>query len=181
MKTALLIIDIQQGFDNPFWGQRNNPDAEVNAERLLHHWREKQWPVVHIQHASTHPESPLHPDQPGFAYKQAVSPAPGEQQFQKHVNSAFIGTSLEDYLNQQNITHLVIVGLTTDHCVSTTTRMAGNLGFEVTLVGDATATFDREYEGHYYSAEDIHQHHCLSLDGEFCTLTTTDQIIQSSS
>lgn len=178
MKAALLLIDIQQGFDADFWGPRNNPDAESNAEKLLTHWREQQRPVIHIQHASANPNSPLHPEQPGFDYKPAFQPLPGEQQFQKQVNSAFIGTDLEAYLRDNDINQLTIAGLTTDHCVSTTTRMAGNLGFEVTLASDATATFDRHHQGQHYLAEDIHRYHCMSLDGEFCTLKTTQQILR---
>jgi nicotinamidase-related amidase len=96
------------------------------------------------------------------------------------VNSAFIGTQLQVYLNVKLIKHLVIVGLTTDHCVSTTTRMAGNLGFKVTLVGDATATFDREGpDGQYFSADEIHAVHLASLHNEFCTVQNTDAVLSS--
>lgn len=107
-------------------------------------------------------------------------PIEGERVFEKSVNSAFIGTKLESYLRDNNIEEIVIVGLTTDHCVSTTTRMAGNLGFKTLLVSDATATFDRKGpDGKEYMAEDIHVIHITSLNGEFCNVITTDSLISA--
>jgi len=153
---ALLIIDVQKGFDDPTWGNRNNLHAESNIALLLLAWRNKHLPIIHIQHCSVEPDSPLRPNQTGNEFKDEALPMAGEKQFTKTVNSAFIGTKLEQYLRDKIIIDLVIVGLTTDHCVSTSTRMAGNLGFNVTLVSDATATFDRTgHDGVEYSAEDI--------------------------
>ena len=179
-KTALLLIDMQCGFHDPYWGKRNNPHAETNAKRLLETFRQKKLNVVHVRHASKEEASPLRPDSPGFQWLEQTAPIHGEQTFDKSVNSAFIGTQLQVYLNVKLIKHLVIVGLTTDHCVSTTTRMAGNLGFKVTLVGDATATFDREGpDGQYFSADEIHAVHLASLHNEFCTVQNTDAVLSS--
>ena len=144
LPPALLLIDVQQGFDHLRWGLRNNPQAESQMARLLSAWRERCHPIIHVRHHSTEPDSPLHPDQEGSHFKAEAMPLAGELVFTKHVNSAFIGTGLEQYLRSHGITGLVICGLTTDHCVSTTTRMAGNFGFDVVLVSDATATFDRQ-------------------------------------
>lgn len=176
--TALLLIDVQKGFDDPSWGKRNNPDAEANIAVLLTEWRKQKRPIIHIQHCSTEPNSPLHPAHAGNEFKEETRPFSTEKQFQKPINSAFIGTNLEQYLHEQNIQSLVIVGLTTDHCVSTTTRMAGNLGFDVTLVSDATATFDRNgYDGTHYSAEEIHNINLASLNGEFCTVRSAKDVL----
>ena len=102
----------------------------------------------------------------------------GEKEFTKQVNSAFIGTGLEQYLLESGISGLVIMGLTTDHCVSASTRMASDLGFDVTLVSDATAAFGRiGYDGVLYSAEDIHRVNLVSLDGEFCALRSTAELL----
>ena len=178
--TALILIDVQKGFDDPSWGRRNNPDAEQKMSTLLAEWRKHERPVVHVQHCSEEPDSPLRPDQPGCAIRDEVAPADGEAHFTKSVNSAFIGTSLESYLRERGITSLVMVGLTTDHCVSTTTRMAGNLGFDVTLVSDATATFDREGpDGTLHSADSIHAIHLASLNGEFCVVMSTAEVLSA--
>ena len=130
-----------------------------------------------MQHCSLEPGSPLRPESPGSEFKPEVTPAIGESVFKKTVNSAFIGTKLESYLRDNCIEDLVIVGLTTDHCVSTTTRMAGNLGFKTLLISDAAATFDRiGPDGKKYLAEDIHAIHLASLHGEFCTVITTKSL-----
>ena len=146
--------------------------------QLLEAWRHRSLPVIHVQHCSTDPDSPLRPDLPGSALKEATGPRPGELVIQKQVNSAFIQTPLEAHLRRQSISALVVVGFTTDHCVSTTVRMAANLGFTVFLVAEATATFDREgVDGRWYPAEAIHQIHLASLHGEFCTVLSCADVI----
>ena len=176
--SALLIIDVQKGLDQPNLGQRNNPQAEAQMARLLAAWRHRQAPVIHIRHCSTEPDSPLRPELPGNAFKDEVMPVDGEPVFEKTVNSAFIDTGLEQYLHSAAISQLVIIGLTTDHCISATTRMASDLGFQVTLVSDATAAFGRTgYDGNHYSGEDIHRVNLVSLDGEFCALCSTADIL----
>lgn len=177
-KPALLIIDVQKGLAEPSLGLRNNPGAEDNMSALLKAWRERELPTIHIRHCSVEPNSPLRPELPGNAYKDVVRPLAGEKEFTKTVNSAFIGTGLEQYLRDSSISRLVIIGLTTDHCVSASTRMASDLGFDVTLVSDATAAFERVgYDGAHYSAEEIHRVNLVSLDGEFCELRSTAEIL----
>ena len=178
--AALLIIDVQKGFDDPKWGQRNNPDAEDNIVLLLKLWRSKNLPVFHVQHCSTEPGSPLRPDRPGNQFKETVFPEQHEKVIKKSVHSAFIGTNLEKHLRNNHITTVVIVGLTTNHCVSTTARMAGNLGFTTFVVSDATATFDRTGpDGTTYDAEVIHNTSLANLHDEFAHIIATAEIIDS--
>jgi nicotinamidase-related amidase len=182
MLGALILIDIQEGFDDPFWGTRNNPDAEANAARLLTRWRAQNAPVFHIQHLSTTPGSPLHPDGGLVALKSMVAPREGETVMAKNVNSGFIGTDLEKMLRKHGVEKVTICGLTTPHCVSTTTRMAANLGFDVTLVHDACAAFTGNADsgwrdGPTPTAEDIHTAALDQLNGEFATVIATDQVL----
>ena len=174
---ALILVDIQKGFDDiEYWGgQRNNPDAEANMSHILQLWRANDLPIFHIQHCSSNPASPLHETNKGNAFRDQTKPIGNEPIIKKNVNSAFIGTDLKERLDHQNIKKLVIVGLTTDHCISTTTRMAGNLGFDTFLVADATATFNKKgVDGLNYSAELIHATALASLKDEFATIVTTD-------
>ena len=174
--TALLLIDVQKGLDAPSFGKRNNPDAEANIEKLLKYWREKSLPVIHVKHNSTEENSTLRPDAPGNEIKDFAKPLADEKLFEKNVNSAFIGNDLESHLKDRGIDDLMVVGLTTDHCVSTSVRMASNLGFKVQLVEDATATFERMgFDGTAFTAEQMHQINLASLNGEFCQVITTEQ------
>jgi nicotinamidase-related amidase len=178
--TALLIIDVQAGLDDPCWGTRNNPGAEAVLAQVLQAWRSNGWPIIHVQHLSTNPRSPLRPGQPGVEIKPAVRPLPAEPVIQKRVNAAFIGTDLEPRLRAAGIRRLVIGGLITDHCVSTTVRMAANLGFEVVLLADGTATFSRiGPNGREWTAQDLHDAALASLHGEFATVCLAKDVLGS--
>ncbi len=141
-------------------------------------WRSSNRPVIHVKHMSTDPTSPLRPDQPGNAFKAETAPRPGERIIEKRVHSCFIGTTLEAELRAAGHDSLVIVGLTTNHCVSTSARMAANLGFDTWVVSDATATFDRVGpDGLRYPAEQIHAIALADLHGEFATVVDTESVL----
>jgi len=175
---ALLIIDVQRGFDDPSWGKRNNLQAENNIKKLLEEFRKRKYPLYHVKHNSLNKQSPLYPSKQGNLIKNIAKPLRYEPLFIKHVNSAFIGTNLLETLQNDKVNILIIVGLTTDHCVSTTARMAANLGFTVFVVSDATATFDRKgYNGKYYDAETMHEVALTSLQNEFVTIIDTKSLL----
>ncbi|KAL3470811.1 Isochorismatase-like protein [Aspergillus californicus] len=223
--TALLLIDIQNGFDTDpntpcHWGSsRSNPLVKQNLNALITAFRdavskskssssnnEIHLEIIHIFHSSIIPESALHPTADNG---NAVKPLPlatpasdgSETIFWKHVNSAFIGTNLERHLRERGIRQLIVAGLTTDHCVSTSVRMAANLGVvdrypsgsspviesdgsqksvvdvekgRIVLVGDATATWAKGG----FEAETVHAVSLASLNGEFCDVLGTDEVVK---
>jgi nicotinamidase-related amidase len=179
-RTALVVIDVQRAFD--LWEaagkRRNNPKAVERIVDLLAAFRLGRMPIFHIRHQGTKPASSFLRDGAGYPVKDEAREMEGEPVLVKRVNSAFIGTDLEHRLRAAGIKTLVICGATTNHCVETTTRMAGNLGFDAWLVRDATWTFDRlGPDGEEHSAEDIHAMTLANLHGEFARIVSTAEAI----
>lgn len=176
--TVLLPIDVQRGFDAPTWGMRNNPQMEANGLRLIAAWRRAGRPIVHVRHDSVHAQSPLHPTSPGNAFKPGYGPLDGEALVAKSVNSAFIGTDLELRLRRLGVRHVAIFGLVTDQCVSTTARMAANLGYGGFVVGDASAAYGiTGPDGVTIPADAIHRAHLATLHHEFLPVHDTDTVL----
>ena len=124
-----------------------------------------------------------------------AAPFASERVFPKTTNSPFVETDLEKVIRELRVDRLVIVGLMTAHCVSTTLRAASNLRVvdhsygctikpdepakgEIILVEDATATFNVVHDGKEYDAETVHAVHLASLKDEFCDLMTTMQVLE---
>lgn len=174
---ALLVIDVQKAFNHEKFGKRNNPDAENNMVMIIDYFRNQNKEVIHIQHVSDNPISLFHKDNLQD-FKNGFQPLMHEKVFRKTVNSAFIGTTLLEYLQSKSIKSLTIIGLTLPHCVSTTTRMAQNFGFNVTLISDATASFDLlDYHGRLQKAEDIHHCNLTALYDEFANVIDTQTLL----
>ena len=178
---ALILIDIQQGYDDiDYWGgERNNHDAEENCKVILEHFRQLKLPIFHIQHNSNNSASPLYFKNKGFAFKHQVTPLAGETIIVKQVNSAFIGTDLQSVLIKKKIKNLVIVGFTTDHCVSATSKMASDFRFNTIVVSDATASFNKiGINGDKYDAEIIHNTALASLKDKFTSVMNTTEVLR---
>jgi nicotinamidase-related amidase len=179
-ETALLVVDVQNAIDHPSWGHRNNLGAEQNIAALLHAWRTSGRPIFHIRHDSTEPASHYRPGQPGHDFKPAAQPADGEAVIAKQTNSAFIGTDLESRLRAAGIHTLVVAGVITNNSVEATVRMAGNLGFRTLLAEDAAFTFGRrDWNGQFRSAAEVHAMSLANLDGEYCTVVRTEDVLKS--
>ena len=179
---ALLLIDIQKGLDHLefYGGERNNPAAEQNAGLILDFWRKNKWPLFHVKHCSVTAGSPLTEGLAGNDHKEEVKPLAGELVIKKNVNSAFIGTDLRERLDAQGIRTVVIVGLTAEHCVSTTARMAANLGYNTVVVSDATAAFrSRGLNGEEIPAQRVYDVSLATINREFAELILTRDILGS--
>jgi len=177
-RSMLIPIDVQQGFDYAPWGRRNNPQMETQGQRLLAAWRTRGLPLIHVRHDSVQPGSTLQPGHPGNAFRPGFEPLAGEVVVGKSVNAAFIGTDLDLRLRRLDVRHIVLFGISTDMCVSTTARVGANLGYAVTVVGDACACFDlADADGSVIAADAIQRAHLATLRAEFATVVDTDALL----
>ncbi|KAI0459638.1 isochorismatase [Xylaria acuta] len=194
--SALLVIDIQEAFNEPPYTGRSTPNFEANITKLLAAFRAaKNTHVIHVCHHSRFEGAPLHPSRPGARFMEYAIPQPGEMVISKDVNSAFIGTDLEGVIRRLGVQRLVVVGLTTGHCVSTSVRMAANLRVvdhshggivtgqpppgEIILVSDGTAMYDwTTSSGKVYDGETLHIMNLATLDNEFCVVRDTEEVLR---
>jgi nicotinamidase-related amidase len=178
MTKALLIIDIQNDYFAGGAMELVGPYAAAhNAARILASFREQGMPVIHVQHHALSPTSTFFiPGTHGVKIHESVAPIEGETVITKHFPNAFRGTNLKDVLDSLKLEQLVVVGMMTHMCIDTSVRAANDFGFKVTLVGDACATLDLEYDGRTVAAADVQASYLAAIDGSFATVVTTDLV-----
>jgi nicotinamidase-related amidase len=144
MSTALLVIDMQQGMADRVASGRDhaNPEAEARIGDLLALFRDRGLPVIHVHHADPDPLSPFHDSQPGAVPIAGTGPANGETVLVKSASSAFSGTGLDALLKARGIGRIVVVGAVAAFCVTSTSRAASDLGYNVIVPSDAVMCFD---------------------------------------
>jgi nicotinamidase-related amidase len=176
---VLIPIDMQKAFDLPGRPRRWNADLDRNGLALLAAWRARGLPIIHVRHDSVETESQFRPGHPGNALRAGFDPAVGEALVSKSVNSAFIGTDLDLRLRRLGVDAVVVFGMTTDMCVSTTVRVGANLGWPMIVVGDACDCCDLPdpFDGGVVPAEQVHRVHLATLAAEFARLTSTATMI----
>jgi nicotinamidase-related amidase len=179
MTTALLIIDMQMGMvSRAAAGRpRANPDAEQHIAALAALFRARGLPVVHVHHDDPDPASPFRRDTPEGAPMPCAAPLPGEAVLWKSGSSGFAGTGLDAHLRRRGIDTIVLVGAVAAFCVTSTTRAASDLGFDVILPGDALIGFDiPAHDGGRIDADTVLRVTLSLLGADFARLVTTDQV-----
>ncbi len=179
MREGLLLIDIQNDyFDKGSMTLVNSDKACANAKRLLDRFRSEKLPVIFIQHIAANPAATFFlPDTAGAEIRPSIQPIDGEKVIVKHFPNSFQGTELMDYLQANNVTDLVICGMITHMCVDATTRAAKDLGFNITVIGDACATRNLEINGEIVSAKDVHNSFLAALNYFYSSVKTTSQYL----
>lgn len=182
MKTALLIIDIQNDYFED--GTMTLVDSErtaENAKMLLNKFRNEGSPIIHVQHIATSPTATFFlPNTKGAEIHNTVTPLPTEKLIIKHFPNSFRETELLDYLNSNKIKNLVICGMMTHMCIDATTRAAKDFGFNITLIGDACTTKDLDINGETVKAKDVHNSFLAALNSTYSTVTTTKNYLNPS-
>jgi nicotinamidase-related amidase len=174
MSKALVIIDVQKGM----WGHPDHPpydDKGVLARiaDLIAKARAAGAPVMYVQHHGVdEPNHPLKPGLPGYAFHDAIAPAPGDDVTVKTKSSAFHGTDFDAKLKKAGIDHLVIAGMQSEYCVDSAVRGAYERGYAVTLVADAHSTGDT----HVAKAKDIIAIQNDTMAGDFARVIPAAEV-----
>ncbi|HXZ49549.1 MAG TPA: cysteine hydrolase family protein [Usitatibacter sp.] len=179
MKTALLIVDIQNDyFPGGAMQLVGSPEAGEKAARLLAAFRERGAPVIHMQHVSRRPGAAFFVEgTEGVKIHECVAPLASETVFRKHFPNSFRETPLADHLRAQGAGRLVVAGMMTHMCIDTTARAAADLGFEVQLAHDACATRDLAFGGVTVAAREVQAAFVASLNGLFAKALTVAEIL----
>jgi nicotinamidase-related amidase len=144
MSRALVVVDLQESFrQEPLWPYVSNPAIVEQANRLVDAARAQDDLVVWVLHAEpgTGTGNPFDPASGHVRLIDGLVPHDGEPVITKTSINAFTTTNLQQILTARGIRELLICGIQTEQCCETTARVASDLGFEVTFVIDATATF----------------------------------------
>lgn len=176
--AVLIPIDMQRAFDTAPWPRRWNDRLDENGLALLAAWRAAKRPIIHVRHDSVEANSTLRPETPGNAHRPGFEPLKGEPLVTKSVNAAFIGTDLDLRLRRLGAETVVLFGISTDMCVSTSVRVGANMGYRIILVEDACDCFDLpDGEGGTIAARDVHRAHIATLRHEFATVLRTVELV----
>jgi len=167
-KEALLLIDIQNIYFTQGPLLLHKPkEAAKNAAKLLEKFRAEKKTVIHVQH-NFRVLSGIH---------NVVKPIEGEKIIHKETPSSFLETDLQEYLQELEITHLVVAGMMSHMCVDTTVRACQNYGYEVVVIDDACATLSLKHEGKKIDAETVHAVYMASLSGMFAKVIKTENYL----
>jgi nicotinamidase-related amidase len=161
MKQALLVIDAQQELIE---GNENESSVFKKEELLkninlvIENAKEADAVVVFVRDKDV-----AEGEGEGFQVHQKINIPPASMIFDKKATNSFYGTGLLDYLKDNEIEHLVIMGCQTEYCIDSAVRTATINGFDVTLVGDGHSTKDSSI----LTAEQIMAHHNKTLHGHY--------------
>ncbi|HVE44539.1 MAG TPA: isochorismatase family protein [Gammaproteobacteria bacterium] len=182
MKTALLLLEIQNDYFSTVNGRtplEHSLEASIKAQSVLNFYREKNHPVIHLQHISTHPNASYFlPCTKGADFYSNVQPLKNETVFKKHYPNCFKDTPLLNYLNKAKIQHLVICGMTTQGTVDASVRAAFDAGFICTVLHDACAAQQLEFNNAVIPVQQVHHAFLAALEQGYAAVRSTDEYLQ---
>lgn len=180
MNTALLLLEIQNDyFPNGRIPLEKSLEASAKAQTVLYALRDKKQPIVHIQHISTHPDATYFlPCTKGAEFYSPLQPQKGETIIKKHYPNSFKDTTLLNHLSKNKINHLVICGMTTHLTVDATIRAAYDLGFSITVLHDACAARQLEFNHAIIPAQSVHYAFLAALQPTYATVMSTEDFLQ---
>jgi nicotinamidase-related amidase len=180
MKPGLIMVDIQNDYFNGGRYELVNPEkAAIQANKILTFFREQGWPIYHVRHINLKADAVFFlPGTAGCDFYKECAPFKGEEIIIKHRPNSFLGTDLKEKLEEKKVDTLVICGMMTHMCIDTTVRASGNYGYAVTLIEDACATRDLEWDGSTVPAEQVQKAYMAAMNGAFAKVVKADAWIK---
>lgn len=181
MNTALLLVDIQNDyFQNGRMPLEKSTEACQKAQEVLQVYRAKQFPVIHVQHISTRPDA-VHflPCTKGVEFHPNVLPTKNETIIKKHYPNSFKDTALLNHLIKHQINHLIVAGMMTHMCIEATVRAAYDLGFSCTVLSDACATKNLEFNNMLIPAQTVHNAYLAGLQPLYAEVMSVKELLNS--
>ena len=180
MSTALLLIDIQNDyFPNGRMPLEKSIEACQKAQEVLQMYRAKQLPVIHVQHISTRPDANfLLPCTKGVEIYPNVAPLKTETVIKKHYPNSFKDTALLNHLTKHHINHLIVTGMMTHMCIEATVRAAYDLGLTSTVLSDACATKNLEFNNMLIPAQTVQSAFLAALQPLYAEVITVREFLQ---
>jgi nicotinamidase-related amidase len=141
MNRALLVLDVQESFrQRPLWRAISNPAIVDQVNRLVALARAEEDPLFWILHTEPGTGTTFDPSSGHVRLMDGLAAREDDPVLTKTSHNAFTTTNLHQMLTRRGVRELRVCGIRTEQCCETTTRLAADLGFDVTFVADATAT-----------------------------------------
>ena len=181
MDTCLMLIDLQNDyFPGGSMELVGVGAAAANARRLLNEFRNKEKPVIHIQHIAAQAGATFFlPDSNGAQIHQQVVPQADEIVVVKHFPNSFRDTPLLGILKARNINEIIIGGAMSHMCIDATVRAAFDLGFTCMVAEDACATKNLTFKDKPVQASEVHAAFMAALSGSYATVRSTKAILEN--
>lgn len=180
-KLGLIVVDLQNEYlptgKLPLTGIEA---AAANSARAIADARDKGIPVFHIRHEFADADAAFFvPGTDGVEIQSTVLPVADEPVIVKnHINS-FRETNLKEKLDEQGIEELVVVGAMSHMCIDGIVRAAVDMGYPTTVLHDACATLDLEFNGVKVPATQVHAAMMAGLEFGYATIKSTDEHLAS--
>jgi len=182
IKTALIIVDMQNDyFPGGKWKLTNIETAAEKTSLILNHFRENSLPIIHVRHESLFPGAPFFtPGSEGAEIHKSLKPLDGEFEVLKHTPNGFKDTKLQNLLQSQGITNLVMAGAMSHMCIDAIIRASADLGYKNIVLHDACATCDLEFDGTTIPASLVHASFMAAAAFAYAEVIKTESLLARS-
>ncbi len=176
--TALLVIDLQNEYlASGKLALSGIEQVASNAQKIIDQARQQGVHVIHVQHVATADSAIFVPDSAGIDFQDPVKPKAGEAVVVKQQINAFLNTSLKETLDRHQVSDLVVIGATSHMCIDAVVRAAADFSYKVTVIHDACATLDLQFNGIQVPAAQVHATMMAAFEFAYAQVMSTQDFL----